>query len=179
MLQYNIRKITHNDLPLFINLYRQYAKELLSINSTLTEEIVKRDGFGNKFEIAVAVTKDDKKIVGFVAWQNSYDLHWGISGGNILDLYVAEDHRCKAIAPLLTGFCAKKIRENNGQFLSGQGIVNETHPERLYAKIAVDIQGVDCILGGRAFKVFSELDITDIRSFIKGLPKKEWNYEEE
>jgi hypothetical protein len=127
--------------------------------------------------MAIAAQKPGENIIGFIAWQECYDLHWGITGGNILDLYVLPGHRCRAIAPLLLGHAARRIRKGGGQFLSGQGIENKTHPEKMYGKIAVDVHGVECILGGRAFRVFSELDITDVRKFIKGLPKKEWNYE--
>jgi GNAT superfamily N-acetyltransferase len=177
MIPYIIREVKKTDLREVIQLFRQYTMELYNIKTTLTEDKIQRDGFGNKFDMAIAEYITNKKIVGLVAWQDSYDLHWGVTGGIIIDLYVDPNHRGKAIAPLLLSFNAKRIKEKGGNYLSGLGIVNKTHPEKMYNKIAIGVPGIECILGGKAFRVFSELDSSDIRKFLKGLPKREWNYE--
>jgi len=48
---------------------------------------------------------------------------------------------------------------------------------RLYERIAMSFEGADCIVGGRAFRVLADLSGRPIRELVRGLPKKEWNYE--
>ena len=43
-------------------------------------------------------------------------------------------------------------------------------PSPLYQKIAVGCPGVDCILGGKAFRAFSELSLSSMRDFVRNLP---------
>jgi hypothetical protein len=73
-------------------------------------------------------------------------------------------------------FIAARVLEAGGAFLKGQGLENETRPARSYRKIAMGFPGVDCILGGKAFRAFAGMRFADMRDFIKNLPRKEWNY---
>ncbi|MFN2393770.1 MAG: N-acetyltransferase, partial [Pyrinomonadaceae bacterium] len=46
----------------------------------------------NELKIIVAETLN-RKAVGFVAWITSYDLHWCVKGGDIIDFFVCPPHR--------------------------------------------------------------------------------------
>ena len=176
VLGYDIDDLKASDAPEFVALFRSYAEELLHIQSTLTTEAVVRDGLGSGFDGALAREQSTQEMVGLVAWQQSYDLHWGIRGAAVLDLYVAPEHRCRALGPALLNHVARRTASAGGCFLVGQGIVNPSHPERLHQRCAVTHEGVECILGGRAFEVFAALRPSDLREFIRALSPKEWNY---
>jgi GNAT superfamily N-acetyltransferase len=149
---------------------------VFQIDTPITEEVVERDGFGKHFSVVIAQQDPGERVVGFAAWQDSYDLHWGISGGMVLDLYADPNHRGYGLAPRMLSFVAAQVAENGGSFLAGQGIEGRTHPAKLYQKIAMGFPGVDCILGGRAFKSFALLHGKSLRELVKGLPPKEWNH---
>ncbi len=176
MYSVTVRHIRKTDLDHFLPLYLQFARETLNIQSTLTATMIERDGFGDKFDIAVAEAEPDHELIGFGAWQDGYDLHWGIAGGVVCDLYVLPEYRGYGVAPMLLHHIAKTIKASGGTFLAGQGIVGTTRPERMYQKIAMGFPGVDCILGGKAFRLFADMKFASIRDLVKGLPRKEWNY---
>lgn len=175
---YTIRDLAASEVNEVLDMYKRFTQEILRIASTLTTDHILRDGFGKKFSMAVAECTNTLQLVGFVAWQCSYDLHWGTTGATVLDLYVLPEHRCRGLAPLMLQRVASLVKENGGTFLSGQSIVNPTHPQRLYRRIAVEVAGAECILGGRAFRAFAELESESLKRFVKGLPPKEWNYTE-
>jgi GNAT superfamily N-acetyltransferase len=172
---FTIRNVHREDVPAFIPLYARYCRELFGIETTLTSAVLERDGFGCRFDIVLAEGMSNR-LVGFAAWQNGYDLHWGICGGIVLDLYVEPESRGRGIGPRMLSRVARLVQDGGGVFLAGQGVTGTTRPARLYQKAAVGNPGVDCILGGKAFRAFADLDSKPLREFIKGLPPKDWNY---
>jgi len=87
-----VRATEQSDIPALVQLLETYMLETFKVLWRGSAEALRRDGFGREFEIHVAVT-DDGHVIGFVAWTKSYDLHHCLTGGDILDLYVAPASR--------------------------------------------------------------------------------------
>jgi len=173
---FDVRTLSTTDLPDAASLLKQYTREVLNVETPVTEDALARDGFGSRFTMIVAERRLDGRIVGFAAWQDSYDLHWGIRGGEVIDMYVRPECRGYGIAPRMLNLAAKQIHLRGGTFMKRQGLYGGTQPSKLYQRIAIGCPGVDCILGGRAFRAFAGLPGDSLRELIRNLPKKEWNY---
>jgi hypothetical protein len=50
-----VRGCRRSDLGPFVALYEHYAKEAFQIDTPITEEVVERDGFGKRFNVAVSL----------------------------------------------------------------------------------------------------------------------------
>jgi GNAT superfamily N-acetyltransferase len=115
---YIIREASPADVHPVAALLRQYMLETYdhawrgSVNALL------QDGFGTRFRALVAVLADDS--VGLLAWEKSYDLHHCLSGGHVLDLYVAPRHRARGIAVQLIATAAGIIHSEGGAFIKGE-----------------------------------------------------------
>ena len=112
-------------------------------------EALHRDGFGQEFECQVAVTSDGR-VIGFVAWTKSYDLHHCMTGGSILDLYVLPVPRPGRGARL--GVRSRgRDSTAGGTYVKGQA-VNNRAVQRWYDRFAMGFPGADYIVGGRVFR---------------------------
>jgi GNAT superfamily N-acetyltransferase len=114
---YAIREASPENVHAVAALLREYMLETYddewrgSVNGLL------RDGFGARFRALIAVLADE--AVGLLAWERSYDLHHCLSGGHILDLYVARRHRARGIAVQLIATTAGVIQSDGGAFIKG------------------------------------------------------------
>jgi len=123
---YAIREASPDDVHAVAALLREYMLETYddewrgSVNGLL------QDGFGTRFRALIAVLADE--AVGLLAWEKSYDLHHCLSGGHILDLYVARRHRARGIAVQLIAttagsFTARVAHSSRGERLTvAQGL---------------------------------------------------------
>jgi GNAT superfamily N-acetyltransferase len=132
-----------------------------------------QDGFGARFRALIAAVADE--AVGFVAWERSYDLHHCLSGGHILDLYVAHRHRARGIAVQLIARAAGVVHSEGGAFIKG-GAVESGTAFRLYGRFAPAF-GNEYILGGKAFRHLAAQANLPLRELVRSLPKREWNFE--
>lgn len=145
---YVIREASPDDMHEVALLLRAYMLETYneewwgSVNGLL------QDGSGARFRALIAALTD--QVVGFLAWEISYDLHHCLSGGHILDLYVAHRHRARGIAVQLIARAAGTIHSEGGAFIKG-GAVDRGTGSRLYGRFAPAF-GNDYILGGKAFR---------------------------
>jgi Acetyltransferase (GNAT) family len=85
--QCTVRAADQRDVPTLVQLLEAYMHETFKVAWRGSAEALRRDGFGQEFECQVVVTSDGR-VIGFVAWTKSYDLHHCMTGGSILDLYV-------------------------------------------------------------------------------------------
>jgi GNAT superfamily N-acetyltransferase len=102
-------------------LIKSYCSELLEIQSTISPKAIKRDGFGKHFQCVVAESSSGQ-IVGFAVWEHTYDIHWGVCGGNILDMYVMKELRGFGMAHRMMALICKNILDDGGVFLRGGAI---------------------------------------------------------
>jgi len=132
-----------------------------------------QDGFDAHFRAVIAALAD--RAVGFLAWERSYDLHHCLTGGHILDLYVADRHRARGIAVQLIARAAGIIHSEGGAFIKG-GAVDSGTGSRLYRRFAPAF-GNDYILGGKAFRHLAAQSNLPVRKLVQSMPKREWNLE--
>lgn len=169
-----IRLVEEKDIPHFIELMDAYMVELFNKHTTLDRDACARDGFGRCFNTVVA--ERDQRLIGFGVWQSSYDIHWGLKGGNLMDLYVEPPYRGSGIALQLVVAIAHEVQRSGGVFLSGMAVDDE-RISRLYKRIAMGFRGEECIIGGRAFREFASLHGRPTREMLRSLPSKEANFE--
>ena len=169
-----IRLAQVKDIKIFISLLDEYMMELFKKNTTLDIDTCLKDGFGKCFNVILAEKSDE--VIGFGVWEKTYDIHWGIKGGNILDLFVKKEHRGFGVAVQILIAIANEVQMDGGLFLKGMAVDDE-RVSKLYKRLAIGFKGEDCIIGGKAFKKLSELRGKTAIDIIRNLPKKEWNYE--
>jgi len=165
------------DLDGIVRLHAAYMRESYGRTSTITAEVLQRDGRGTCFHMLVAraVSSSGAAPVAFIAWEPAYDLHHFVRGGHVLDAYVERRFRGRGLAPAMIARVADEIRKAGGVFIKAQAV--DPRPLRLYARVAATFPGSDCIVGGRAFRVLADLAGKDARAIARGLPEKEWNFE--
>lgn len=132
-----------------------------------------QDGLGAKFRMLLA--EQERQAVGLLASETAYDLHHCLSGGHVLDLYVAQRHRHKGLAVQLIALAAKLIYRSGGASIKG-GAVDSGTGARLYDRFAPAF-GNDYILGGKAFRHRASLSELPARALARSLPDKDWNFE--
>ncbi len=169
-----VRAAAPGDVPALVPLWTAYMRETYGDEWHGSPDALRRDAFGRACEMAVAEV--DGRLVGFVAWEPSYDLHHCVSGGEVLDLFVVKERRGKGTAVALLCAAAKAVQSRGGMYLKG-GAVATGSGGKLYGRIGVCNPGVDCIIGGRAFRRLAELAGRPAREVARGLPARAWNYE--
>jgi GNAT superfamily N-acetyltransferase len=172
---YLIRKANKSDVPSLGQLLEAYMRETYHGAWGGNVELLEQHLLGNELEIIVAETLN-REVVGFVAWVDSYDLHWCLKGGDVIDFFVRPSHRGRGAAILLISKLAGNIRERGGAYLKG-GAVDDPVVRRLYRKIAIRFPGGESYISGRAFRRLAELSGESLRGIIRKMPEAAWNYE--
>lgn len=170
---YVIREASTHDAHVVATLLRAYMLETYHEEWQGSVTGLLQDGFGARFRLLMAARAD--QAVGFLAWERSYDLHHCLTGGHILDLYVAHPHRARGIAVQLIARAAGTIHSEGGAFIKG-GAVDTGAGSRLYARFAPAF-GNDYILGGKAFRHLAAQSGLPVGELVRSLPEKEWNFE--
>ena len=125
----------------------------------------------------VALAVDARRTArGYIAWDATYDLHWGTGGAHISDLYVAPAARGLGVALTLVAGCCAMVRAAGGAYLRGEAY-DRASTRRFYGRIAVVMPSGEVALGGRAFRRMAELAGAPPRAILTSLPPVEWNYE--
>jgi GNAT superfamily N-acetyltransferase len=174
-MAYLIRKITLDDLPQLASLLSEYMRETYRGEWGGNERRLAEDIFEGKVKIAVAETAEGK-IIAFISWIQTYDLHWCLRGGDVIDMFVSRPYRGRGLAMLLLTDTAREILDEKGAFLKG-GAVDNPMVHRLYQRIAMRVSGNDYYLSGRAFRRLAELSGKKVREIVRNLPPTAWNYE--
>ena len=170
---YAIREASPENVHAVAALLREYMLETYDDKWRGSVNELLRDGFGARLRALIALLADEG--VGVLAWEKSYDLHHCLSGGHILDLYVARRHRARGIAVHLIATTAGVIHSEGGAFIKG-GAVDSGTGSRLYARFAPAF-GNDYILGGKAFRHLAAQSDLPIGKLVRSMPKREWNFE--
>ena len=129
----------------------------------------------SEVEIIVAESPG-REVIGFIAWVDSYDLHWCLKGGDVIDFFVHPSHRGLGPAILLIARLAADIQEGGGSYLKG-GAVDNPIVRQFYQKIAMCLPGGESYVSGRAFRRLAGLSGKSVREIIKNLPETAWNYQ--
>lgn len=117
-MPYPIRKANRNDVPRLAELLEPYMRETYQGpwggNAQLLEQHLVNNEVG--IIVAEALSRD---VIGFVAWIDSYDLHWCMKGGDVIDFYVRPSARGRGAAMLLIAKLAAEVQGRGGAYLKG------------------------------------------------------------
>lgn len=172
---YLIRKADEREASQLEQLLVAYMRETYKSAWGGNVRRLEQDIMNKAFETLVAETTDGK-LVGFVAWTTTYDLHWCLKGGVVIDYYVAPSHRGRGAAILLTVELAAEIYQRNGAFLHS-GAIESAVVRRFYNRIAMLQPNGECYISGRAFRHLAGLSGKSAREIVKNLPQTAWNFE--
>jgi GNAT superfamily N-acetyltransferase len=170
----DVRPATQADVPALVALLEAYMRETYARPWSGTAEALARDGFGARCRLTVAARAGE--LVAFAAWSDAYDLHHCVAGCDLIDLFVQRDQRGRGVALRLVAALAAEARTRGATYVKGLA-VGAPATRAFYERLAMAFDGADCIVGGRAFRVLAELDGKTPREMLRGLPRKEWNYE--
>lgn len=170
-----IRPATTEDVPAIAALFGAHMRDAFGAGARWdgSAEALARDGFGLHFEMLVATRSSE--CVGFVGWQNDYDVHSCIPGAELNDMYVRPDVRGLGVALRLVAAVAATVRARGGKYVRGL-TTGDPRTLALYGRIAVAFEGANCILGGAAFRTVAELAGKPARAIIRGLPDNQANW---
>jgi GNAT superfamily N-acetyltransferase len=142
-----------------------------------TADQIRRDVLSGASGQRIILAEREGRIVGFVAWDRAYDLHWAARGVQVAGLYVEPGSRGHGVAlAMLTAVCATGWAEG-AVFLRGDSYDRASATGRFYERIAVGMDAAECNCGGRAFRRLAELGGQRVRTIIRNLPPREWNFE--
>jgi len=128
---------------------------------------------GQFLDIALAIR--GQRVIGFVAWTTTYDLHHCYQGAEVVDMFVVPEERGHAVAIGLLATAAAHASAAGAKFLSGAAVPAGSGP-RLYQRAAVR-HGDRFHLSGCAFRALAAAHTTSARSLAKAVPPREWNFE--
>lgn len=174
-MPYLIRQADRSDVPSLGELLEAYMRETYQGEWGGNIRLLEQHLIDNELKIIVAETLD-RKVIGFVAWLASYDLHWCLKGGDVIDFFVCPSHRGRGAAILLIAELAGEVRKHGGAYFKG-GAVDSPSVRRLYQKIAMNLPGGESYVSGRAFRRLAELSGESLREIVKKMPEAAWNYE--
>jgi GNAT superfamily N-acetyltransferase len=154
-----------------------YVEERFPSHRKYGAETIVEDALGERAAYRCLVAERGGALVGFVAWEPTYDLNHGMRGGNVIGLFVAPALRGRGIALELVVAAAADVAASGGVFLHG-GAYERTGPVgRVYERIAVGFDSAECFVGGRAFRRLAELDGAGAREILRRLPDRSENHE--
>ncbi|MEJ7576875.1 MAG: GNAT family N-acetyltransferase [Pyrinomonadaceae bacterium] len=174
-MSYSVRKANRDDVQRLEQLLTDYMWETYQGAWGGSAELLERHLTENVVEILLAETPFGEAVA-FLAWSSSYDLHWCMKGGVIIDLFVSPQHRSRGVAVLLATDLAKQIQDCGGTHLKG-GAVESPIVHRLYQRIAMRLSDNEYYVSGRAFRHLANLSGEGVREIVKNLPETAWNYE--
>ena len=174
-MSYLIRKAEESDVPSLGELLEAYMRETYHGAWGGNIHLLERHLLGKEVEIIVAESTE-REVVGFVAWVATYDLHWCLKGGAVIDFFVRPSHRGRGAAILLITKLAGDVQEQGGAYLKG-GAVDNPVVRRLYQKVAMCLPDGESYVSGRAFRHLAELSGEGLRQIIRKMPEAAWNYE--
>ena len=174
-MPYLIRRANRNDVPRLAELLESYMRETYQGAWGGNTQLLEQHLVGDEVQLIVAEALN-RNVIGFIAWVDSYDLHWCLKGGDVIDFYVCPSHRGRGAALLLIAKLAAEIQRDGGAYLKG-GAVDNALVRRFYQKIAMCLPGGESYVSGRAFRTMAELSVKGLRQVVKNLPETAWNYE--
>lgn len=174
-MPYSAREANGGDVPALGKGLEAYMREVYRTGWGGNLKLVEQHITEKKVQVIVVETHD-LEIVGFAAWIVSYDLHWCVEGGEVIDLFVYPAHRGLGPAILLIAKLAADIQRQQGVYVRGAAVASPI-VQRLYAKVATCLPSGECYISGRAFRHLAGLSGKSPREIFRNLPETAWNSE--
>ncbi|WP_191757695.1 GNAT family N-acetyltransferase [Komarekiella delphini-convector] len=118
-MSYHVRNTTQDDIPDLEKLLVAFMQETFQRTWGGTTQKLAQDGFGAEFEMVVAEAKN-QQLTAFAAWASSYDLHYCLKGGEVIDLFVDPAYQGWGVATKLIFAIATQIQQQGGLYIKGQ-----------------------------------------------------------
>jgi GNAT superfamily N-acetyltransferase len=173
-MSYLIRKADRSNDPTLGELLEAYMRETYHGAWGGNIQLLEQHLASNEVEIIMVETLN-RKVIGFAAWVSSYDLHWCLKGGDVIDFFVCPSHRGRGAAILLITKLAGDVQQHGGAYFKG-GAVDNPVVRRLYQKVAMCLPGGETYVSGRPFRRIAELSGESLRDIIRKMPEATWNY---
>ena len=125
--------------------------------------------------VAIAVDRTGN-ATGYLAWDATYDMHWGLAGAHVSDLYVAPSCRGLGAALSLVAFGCAEVLAAGGSYMRGEAY-DRSSTRKFYSRFAVIQSSGEVALGGRAFRHIASLSGLPAGEILASLPPVEWNFE--
>jgi GNAT superfamily N-acetyltransferase len=126
--------------------------------------------------LRIAIAEKNNTIAGFLAYVDTYDLHWCVPGAEVIDFYVRPGYRGLGAAVHLVAWVANETTERGALFLKSVPVGNPAI-RRLYEKVALFQPSGEAYVSGRALSHLAGLSGKRARDIIKNLPRPEWSRE--
>ena len=172
----NVRVANAHDAESLAQLLRSYLDEGYPGHAGSTPDELRRDVFGASGRQHVLLAERDDMVIGFLAWDEVYDMHWAMRGAQIADVYVAPSGRGHGTALLLIARACREASALGGRFLRG-GAYERASTRRFFSRVAVVAPSGDTHLSGRAFRHLAQLQDASVRELLRRLPPLQWNHE--
>ncbi len=141
-----------------------------------TADQLRRDVLSSSGRQHVLLVEQHDVAIGFLAWDEVYDMHWAMRGAQIADVYVAPSGRGLGAALLLIACACREAHALGATFLRG-GAYERASTRRFFSRVAVVAPSGDTHLSGRAFRHLAQLKECSVRELIYQLPLLAWNHE--
>ena len=120
----SVRRALTSDAHDVVELIQAYAAEVFEREATVSTEALLNDGFGSVLEFFVAESSSGS-LLGFAAWEKTYDVTSGRRGGALLGMFVQPEARGRGAGQALLSAVANEVRGIGGEFLVGLGTTHE------------------------------------------------------
>jgi GNAT superfamily N-acetyltransferase len=170
----NVRLADARDADSLARLLRGYLDEGFPGHAGSTADDLRRDVLGASGKQRVLLVERQGIAIGFLAWDEVYDMHWAMRGAQIADVYVDPSERGHGAALLLLAVACRDAFALGGKFLRG-GAYDRASTRRFFARAAVVTPSGDAHLSGRAFRHLAQSKGTSVREILRSLPPVAWN----
>ena len=162
-----VRPFEPQDAASVSALFGAYMQELFGAQNVMTPERLTA-GCGRHFELMVAA--EGAQPVGFAAWREAYDLHHAISGGEVVDFFVAASLRGRGVAVQLVAAVARAVRSRGGAFLYSLVLPDDPARLKLARRWGVGFAGEHTYLAQGVFERMADWGgAGDLRGAIRDL----------
>jgi GNAT superfamily N-acetyltransferase len=171
-----VRVAGAHDAECLARLLRDYLAEGYPGHAGSTADDLRRDVLGPSGLQHVLLVERHGTAIGFLAWDEVYDMHWAMRGAQIADVYVTPAGRGLGAALLLIARACRDAHALGGAFLRG-GAYERASTRMFFSRVAVVAPSGETHLSGRAFRHLAQLQDASVRALLRSLPVLEWNHQ--
>lgn len=172
----HVRVADATDADTLARLLRSYLDEGYPGHVGCTADELRRDVLSTAGSQHILLVEQQGRAVGFLGWDEVYDMHWAMRGGQIADVYVDPPARGLGAALLLIARACRDAHTLGAKFLRG-GAYERASTRAFFSRVAVVPSSGDAHLSGRAFRHLAQLQTTTVRDLLRNLPSQHWNHE--